>query len=922
MSKTAAPASFWLSAILVIAGVVAASFVDDDGGRVVLGGLLGIALALLYRVRHRMRDMESRLQALEQQVAQSALAAEPRARPATAPAASPAPPLPQAVMPATSVAAPPPPVSSVPPPPQRAVQVEHVPRPPPPPAEPTWADRAYAAAVAWLKRGNPIARAGVVTLFFGGSFLAKYAAEHSMFPIELRMAALGAGALLLLGVGWRLRGKQPLYAQTLQGGGIAGFYLTVFAATRLYHLLPQPMALGLMVVVALAAAVLAVAQNALALAVIGTGGGFLAPILLSTGGGSLAALFTYYTVLNLGVFAVAWFRAWRVLNLVGFVFTFGVAGLFRATAYTAPQQATMDFFLWLFFVLYVAVSVLFSLRQKPDLKGYVSGSLVFGLPLAAFSLHTSVIGHEGLALAWSALGLALFYLVLAAVLLRTRIDNLRLLVEAFAALGVIFATLAVPLGFDRHTTATAWAVEGAGLVWLGTRQQRRLARAFGLLVQLAAGIGYLLSRGDYQPAHAVLNGLFLGSTTLALSGLLSGWWLFRNRQASAPHEAYWDSIVMLWGVAWWLAGGLAEIDRYAANVELGAALALAAFTASVLGWLAGRLSWPLLLRVATALLPLSAVLGLTVAARYSHPLSQASWLGWPLLLAAGWWLLWRLDTAADDLLREALPVLHAAAVWLLALLAAWELSWRAELEIGGVWRELPWGVVPALLLGLLSRARLTPAWPLARHEETYRLLAAVPLGLLIAAWTVAINLVSDGDPRELPYLPLLNPLDLSVLLGLVAQGWYWSSLGPQRRARLTPDDPRILPGAAAAVVFLWLNAALIRALHYAAGTPLDLEGIFRSITVQAALSIFWGLLAFASMTLAARRSQRALWLAGAGLMAVLLLKLFLVDTAGRGTLARIVSFLIVGALLLVTGYLSPLPPHKPAGTQPETDPEP
>lgn len=920
MSKTAAPASGWLSVILIIAGILAAGSADDEGGRVVLGALLGIALALLYRVRHRVRDLESRLQALEQQATHAATEAEPAVAAATTRAAGP-PPLSQTVAPTAAVLAGPEPVAAMPPP--RAAPADG-PTPPPLPSavEPGWTDRAYAAALAWLKRGNPIARAGVVTLFFGGSFLAKYAAEHSMFPIELRMAALGAGALLLLGLGWRLRGKQALYAQTLQGGGVAGFYLTVFAATRLYHLLPQPMALGLMVVVALAAAVLAVAQNALALAVIGTGGGFLAPILLSTGGGSLAALFTYYTVLNLGVFTVAWFRAWRVLNLVGFVFTFGVAGLFRATAYTAPQQATMDFFLWLFFLLYVAVSVLFSLRQKPDLKGYVSGSLVFGLPLAAFTLHTSVIAHDGLALAWSALGLAVFYLVLAAALWRARIENLRLLVEAFAALGVIFATLAVPLGFDRHTTATAWAVEGAGLVWLGTRQQRRLARAFGLLLQLAAGVGHLLSRGDYEPAHAVLNGLFLGSAALAVSGLLSGWWLFRNRPASAPHEAYWDSIVMLWGVAWWLIGGLAEIHNYAAAVEAGADLGLAAFTIAALCALAGRLLWPLLLRVAAVLLPLSALLALAAAQRFGHPLIQGAWLGWPLLLAAGWWLLWRLESAADEVLREALPGLHAGSVWLLALLAAWELSWYAGTEIGGVWRYLPWGVAPALLLGLLSRDRLTPAWPLARHEETYRQLAAIPLGLFIALWAVLINLLSDGDPRELSYLPLLNPLDLSVLLGLITLGRHWSSLGPQRRARFTPDDPRILPAAAAAVVFLWLNAALIRALHYAAGTPLDVEGVFRSITVQAALSIFWGVLAFAAMTVAARRSQRALWLAGAGLMAVLLLKLFLVDTAGRGTLARIVSFLIVGALLLVTGYVSPLPPHKPAGTQPDSEPDP
>ena len=89
----------------------------------------------------------------------------------------------------------------------------------------------------------------------------------------------------------------------------------------------------LLVVIALAAAVLAVAQNALSLAVIGTAGGFLAPILVSTGSGNHVALFTYYAILNLGVFAVAWFRTWRVLNVLGFVFTFTITGLWRATSY-------------------------------------------------------------------------------------------------------------------------------------------------------------------------------------------------------------------------------------------------------------------------------------------------------------------------------------------------------------------------------------------------------------------------------------------------------------------------------------------------------------------------------------------------------------------------------------------------------------
>jgi uncharacterized membrane protein len=76
------------------------------------------------------------------------------------------------------------------------------------------------------------------------------------------------------------------------------------------------------------------------------------------------------------------------------------------------------------------------------------------------------------------------------------------------------------------------------------------------------------------------------------------------------------------------------------------------------------------------------------------------------------------------------------------------------------------------------------------------------------------------------------------------------------------------------------------------------------------LSIFWGVLGFAAMTFAAKQHWRYVWLVGAGLMGVVVAKLFLVDLSNVGTIARITSFLSVGALLLITGYLAPLPPRR------------
>ncbi len=895
----------WTLAILfaiVIAGI------QESVAGFVVGAMLGVLLAQVLHLRALAKIHRNLIDSLRQplaaprteQPAAAAPAAPRPAEPRRAPifdkspeAATPAAPL-QTAAPAT-----PAPAATIAPRPTPA------PRKPP---EPSFIESRIDDFIRWFKGGNPLARIGIVILFFGAAFLAKYAAENSLFPIELRFIALALGAFALLIIGWRLKDRQPVYAQLLQGGGIAGLYLTVFAASRLYQLLPLGLAFGLLVVIAITAGVIAVAQNSLSLAVIGTAGGFLAPIMVSTGSGNHIALFTYYAILNLGVFTVAWFRTWRALNVLGFVFTFTITSLWRASGYESGDLFSADAFLILFFLQYVAVSILNCVRQPPNLKGYVSGSLVFGLPVVAFTLHATLVAKIEYALAWSALALGAFYLALGWILWHSRRDSFRLLVEAFAALGVIFASLAIPLAFDTRTTAAMWAVEGAGLFWLGMRQDRKLARAFGSLLQVGAGTGFLIGLPDYHGARPLLNSLTLGAVMLAVSGLLTSYWLHRHRQARAAYEAGWEVGFALWGLAWWTFAGLHEIDRHLSMATTGAMLGYAALTAMLLAWIGIKVRWRLLQTLALYV-PAAAVLaGLLYSLDTSHPFAQWGESGWIIVLAVHYGLLYLQDRQRLDANAVGVPALHAGAYWVLALVIAWESSWQIEFHAGGVWPQLPWGLAPALLLAVVGRRRLIPAWPLARFSPTYRGLAAVPLALVTGLWIVFINLTNAGDPGWLPYLPLLNPLDVSVALCLAALGLWWTSLDDEQQSAVWSDERSALI-VAAALTFLWLNSALLRSLHHNFGAPLTLRGMTHSTLVQASLSIFWGLLGFAAMTVAARQRWRHVWLVGAALMIVVVAKLFLVDLSSVGTIARITSFLTVGALLLVTGYLAPLPPR-------------
>lgn len=800
------------------------------------------------------------------------------------------------------------------------------------PAEPSALARLLDAARHWLLGGNTVVRVGIVVLFFGVAFLLKFAAQQEIVPLELRVAGIGVGAIALLVLGWRLRAQRPAYALALQGAGVGLLYLTLFGAFRLYHLVPPPLALAAMVAVSGLSALLALRQDSRALMAIGVGGGFLAPVLASTGSGSHVALFSYYAVLDLGIFAVAWFRAWRPLNLLGFFFTFGIGLSWGIKAYRPEFFASTEPFLILFFAMFLAIAVLFALRQGESLgdwanevmpgrlpKRSVDSTLVFGLPLVAFGLQAGLTKHMEFALAYSALALAALYLGLARWLQRRGDAQLQLLTESFLALGVIFGTLAIPLALDARWTSASWSLEGAALVWVGLQQRRVLARWFGFFLQFAAAIAWLIQPGRWDAGDVVvLNAFCLGAGLISLAGLFSAWQMQKYVALLAhPREPLATLPVFLWGLLWWLVAGLGEGERLLGPAAFDAftALCLAA-SATVFHTLAGRLQWPQARLPAAALGVALAFVFMQSAARHGHVFGDGGWLAWPLALLLHYRLLHALDTSGFT--PRWLAFLHALGFWLLALLGGNELHWLALQEnLAGGWTVTALIVVPGLLVFALCRPALLPRWPLREHAPSYLGWGIYPLLAGFALWCLLTDFSHSGHTAPLPYLPLLNPVDLGhVFLGLLALRW---GLLVRAHAAQTgvPGDVargRIVLGILA---FTWVNAMLLRSLHHWAHIPYTPATLFASNLVQAALSLFWTLLALALMVTAAQRSWRGLWMVGAGLMAMVVAKLFLVDLDSVGSVARIVSFLGVGLLMLLIGYLAPLPPRTSAATEPQ-----
>ena len=108
--------------------------------------------------------------------------------------------------------------------------------------------------------------------------------------------------------------------------------------------------------------------------------------------------------------------------------------------------------------------------------------------------------------------------------------------------------------------------------------------------------------------------------------------------------------------------------------------------------------------------------------------------------------------------------------------------------------------------------------------------------------------------------------------------------------------------------FVWATTILLRSVHHFGGVPWNIDTLLSSNLVQASLSIFWSVLALILMSAAHIKSLRGVWKAGAVLISIVVVKLFLVDLSSQGTLARIAAFLGVGVLMLCIGYFAPIPP--------------
>jgi uncharacterized membrane protein len=810
----------------------------------------------------------------------------------------------------------------------------------------------------FIRGGNLWAAGGVILLIAGFATLIAWLARRGFFTVEMGIAAAALFGLAMLAAGWRLRKIRRVYFLLLQGGGLGILYLSMFAANRLTPWFSAPVTLALLFLLVLPGVFLALLQEAQVLAFFGFLGGYAAPLLLYQGGGNHLFLFSYYLVLDLGVLVVARFRFWKGLKLLAFLCSFAASLAWLYGSEGLDRQAV--FHGEPFFLAYIVLFTFLGLHaiQQRDKRGEAGAglewALIFGAPLLGALIQWQVFSYIEHGYAIASIAFSAFYLLLAFIVRRFKIPAI--LVEGYLGLAALLANLAVPLELSSRLTSAVWAAEGVLVYFLGLRSRRRKVRIAALILHAAASLAFIPEMeaagfGD-SPFRSPR---FIGALIIALSALamvLLAQRLFpRTGGAEGPDRtelpnaaealgraeppggaeprdraepsngaeigAYtlFTGALVLQACAWWFGAWIYECLR--ASAEPWALFFIVSSLSALLFVLAAR-------RFRCAALMLGALPSLCCALVLClSGMGQAAWgsgsFSFALVYFNYFQGLYRWAWPVFFILQ--VPILHflgrtggekIRGPWVFALVliaaAALSLSGRyftVRLGLSESWTSFA-GLLPFFaILAFIGwfRPRFKPR-PLHR-AVLFFVLPCIVCGIL-GIWFL-VTLFMPGNPDPLPlYLPILNPLDLEELF-CIALFLFWQDSG--RRAGDRGSIPKrnalcIADGA----LFLALIAVIARSNHFYKGIPY--AAVPGSEVFQLCLFVLWAVWGIAHIIVGNRIKLRGLWIAGAVLTVADIAKLLVLDLAEAGAAVRIVSFFIAGLILLVIGWIAPLPPSR------------
>ncbi len=779
----------------------------------------------------------------------------------------------------------------------------------------------------WLIKVNIITKIAIIILFLGLTYLFKYGIEHQRHYLspEVRILSALILGISLLAIGWKLRLKRQIYALILQGGAIAILYLTIFAAFKLYELIPALITFAILVVICSSSILFSILQRAISLAIIACVGGYVTPILLSDGSGNHVALFSYYLMISTAILIISITQSWRILNLIGFTFTFVVSLVWGIQSFTPEFYKECQIFILGNLVIYGVLAVLLSIRSihnKEKYQNIIDLLLLFGAPLCGFGLQYAITQQWEFGPAFSSLGFGLFYLGGAFIIFHLWKSLAKTLSLYWLAIGVSFITLSIPLALSANWTATLWMFEGTAITWIMLSQKYYRTALSGTLIMSLGIISAAISLENNQLTPTLYTSL-LGISSIILLVNACLWHQYGQKtEVTKLIKSFCLSIAVVVWILWILL----TIPLFLQQIILQIPLILLCFTVSFWLWyfIGKKINWNI---ICHGMVLLWAVLAISLLK--SHAVSyyyfSSYWpcnLAWIAAFISGYIYLYKIQDSkinSNTSINNKLILLHISLFWLLLIWLAREifhvfdiLSWGYEVIKWSLLATIASGIT--LLLYILIKRRYITSLSLIK---SYWSIGLLPL-ISYMAFYLIVGLGMSGQIIYWPYIPIVNPLEESAIFSLIML-CVWLKLTINylqienkitNFANFKVPLPNLILILLVVLTFLWANSIVLRCLSQTFDITWSTFTLWHNNIVQMTASLLWMLSAVILIAIGHRYSLRKIWFCGQLIQIIVIIKLIFVDIREIDGLLRAFAFIGVALLMLLIGYLAPLPPKQ------------
>jgi uncharacterized membrane protein len=761
----------------------------------------------------------------------------------------------------------------------------------PPPSPP--AKKAPAKPREWeqILGGNWLARVGVIALIIGVAFFLKFAFDNNWLgPLSRVILGVVAG-LAMVGGGYYWRKRYPTLAQAICGGGIALLYLSIFASFNIFNLIPLYPAVGLLLLISIGSAVLAMRLNSMALAIIGILGAFSAPFILGSAApetgqtGQGIQLLAYVIVVDLGVLALSTFRNWRWFNLLAI---FGSLVTYGAWYFQFGEEAGLlirQLSITVIFVIFLGATSLFHLIWRKSVQGFDYALMVINAG-AYFGISYGLM--HGLLREWMGsftLVLALLYGALAYLAVRRGAENFRLSLFA-RGIALIFLTIAIPIQLgDRAWTTIALAAEGAVLMWLYLRL--RISHfhvySFAVFALVAIRLMFFDTSLDISHFRPVFNERFLAFVVSIAAMYLTSYLIWRHQQEKGQKLGYPVFLVAAIIFSIWVIA--AELVSYRQiPVTLQGSLSLIVLLVLAGATILYHAAWrrvPRVFDLVILLIGAAAYLGISFLLWED----LRAWMGslylvLALIYAGLAYISFRRGAeyrrlgsfalgTAFGFLTTAIPVQRGDSAWT-------TIGWAAEL---------------VLLVWLSFRLKLTQL-----RYYAYAVSVILVLRMLFFDTSVDLNI----------FVPFFNERFFAFLAGIA--GMYVAAYLLWRARDILPKwrIPVITFLVAANFLTLWLLSFEVWDYF---GSQLALVAADSTTAValrnaqNLSLTVLWTVYAVILLVIGIVKRWRLVRLGALALLAIPIIKLFVYDVFALERVYRIVAFVGLGLLLIISAYL-------------------